>query len=412
MSRAYQQLDLFDHMAAIYASMPDGKVKNESLYRATARMAGIPDDELDVKTGIGKSQQLHNLIKRKIRWHQQTMKHLGLLERAERGMWQLTKEGKQKLRRIETNVAVLGYSTDLGICIWGAAERVFDRLDRPITLCLTSLPYKLRKPRAYGNVQDEREYIDFCLRILEPVVRHLARGASLCLNLSNDLFEPGSPARSMYIERLLLSLHDNFGLSLLDRFVWLNPNKPPGPIQWASKERCQLSVGYEPIYWLSNSPECIRTDNRRVLQEHTEAHLKLIRQGGEKRNYTCCDGAYTIRAGKSFANETPGKIPRNVLKFSHNCANKREIARAARAAGLPVHGATMPLALARFLVDFMTGDGDDELVADPCSGWNRTGLAAEMAGVPWIASEIMGEYVQGGAAGFTGFNGFKMGNIA
>lgn len=407
---SYQQ-DLFDHITSIYASMPDGALGNESLYRTVTRIAGIPDDELTRRDEVGQTKQRHNLLMRKIRWHQQTMKHLGLLERAERGVWKLTEVGKQKLCRIESHAAVLGYSTDLGICIWGAAERVFDRLDRPITLCILSVPYMLRKPRAYGNVQNEFEYIDFICRVVEPVVRHLAPGGSICINVSNDIFEPGSPARSLYIERMLIALHDRLGLHLMDRLVWSNPSKAPAPIQWASKTRVQLNTGYEPIYWMTNDPKLIRSNNQRVLQAHTEKHLKLIKSGGEKRNASYSDGAYTIREGKSFANETAGKIPRNVLTFGHSCANKRQTAATARELGLPVHGATMPLKLARFLVDFLTGDGDDELVADMCCGWGTVGLAAEEAGVPWIMSEIMGEYVRGGAERFRNFPGFALGNI-
>ena len=412
---------LFNYVASAYASMPDGSLANNSLYRTVTRMAGIPDEVLEQRDAVGERGELHNLVKRKIRWHQQTLKHLGLLEKAERGTWQLTKAGKDQLRRIESHVAVLGYSTDLGICVWGAAERVFERLDRPITLCVTSIPYLLRKPRAYGNVQGEIEYVDFVCRIIEPVVRHLAPGGSICLNISNDIFEPGSPARSMYIERLLISLHDCLGLQLMDRLIW-ESNKAPAPLQWASLSRQQLQVGYEPVYWFTNDPHRVRSDNRRVLQEHTDRHLALIRKGGEQRDASYCDGAYTLRKGKSFANETSGRIPRNVLHgfeapvdepsnllyFANTCASKRRASKQAKNIGLPTHGATMPLALARFLVQFLTGGGEDELVADICSGWNTTGLAAEELGVPWIASEIMWEYVRGGAERFRGFPGFSL----
>ena len=404
------QLDLFDHVASVYVHAGgDGAVDNAELYRHAARLASIPEDAMERRSPVGRAQQQHSLLKRKIRWHQQTLKKLGLLEHAERGAWRLTEDGKQKLRRIEPSVALLGYSTNLGICIWGYAEKVFaQQLDRPITLCVTSPPYLLRKPRAYGNPQSEQEYVDFICRIIEPVVRNLVPGGSICLNLSNDVFEPGSPARSIYVERLLIAMHDRLGLKLMDRFVWENPCKPPGPIQWASLKRIHLNVGYEPIYWLTNDPHLVRADNRRVLQEHTEKHLKLIRGGGEQRDASYCDGAYTIRAGKSFANETAGKIPRNILKFSHTCPDKRRTAARARELGLPVHGATMPLDMAQFLVKMFNTGRDDELFADICSGWNTFGLAAEQAGVPWISTEIMGEYVRGGAERFVNAPGFRL----
>lgn len=401
------QIDLFDHIAEVYTQNPSGPVANDKLYESAARLAGIPMDEVNHREPVGEDGKKYSIIKRKMRWHQQTLKKMGLLERAERGAWKLTAKGKEKLTPAAPTVAMLGFSTNLGIAIWGACERVFGSLDEPITAIITSPPYLLRKPRAYGNPQAEREYVDFICRSLEPLVRNMVPGASLALNISNDIFEQGSPARSMYCERLLLALHDRLGLQLMDRLIWENPCKPPGPIQWASKQRVQLNVGYEMVYWLTNDPKRVRSDNRRVLQEHTEKHMKLIKGGGEHRAAAYCDRAYVIRPGKSFANETAGRIPRNVLRYAHTCQDKQKLSRIARELGLPVHGATMPLALAKFLVQFLTGEGEDELVADPFGGWFRTAKAAEELGRRWISSELMHEYVLGGAEGFRTAAGFE-----
>ena len=408
--------ELFDHVASVYANAnanaSDGAVSNAALYRTSARLAGIPDEAMDRLDPVGKALQPHSLKKRAVRWHQQTLKKLGLLEHVDRGIWRLTEVGKQKLCRIQPAVAVLGYSTDLGICIWGEAEHVFSRLDRPVSLLLTSPPFRLRKPRAYGNPAGEQEYVDFVLRIVEPVINKLLPGGSVLLNVSNDVFEVGSPARSMYIERLLIALHDRLGLKLMERFVWENPSKPPGPVVWASKKRVHLNVGYEPIYWLTNDPSSVRTNNRRVLQPHTEDHLRFLQNGGVKKDASFCDGAYTHRVGKSFANQTEGKIPRNILKFSHNCSNKQETAKVARTLGLPVHGATFPLKMAKFLVQFFTGDGEDEFVVDTCAGWNTTGLACEELGIPWMATEVMRGYVLASALRFREAVGFSQARLA
>jgi len=240
------QLDLFDHVSSTYGSTHDGRLGNKTLYQTVASRAGISCDELASRVPIGRSRQEHSLLKRKIRWHQQTLKHLGLIEHVdgERGLWRLTDLGEKKLRRALPDVGMLAFSTDLGIAIWGSCQRVFPRLDTPIVLAITSPPYPLRKPRAYGN-PGEHEYVDFICRTLEPVVANLAPGGSLCLNVSNDIFETGTPARSLYLERMLLALHDRLGLHLMDRLVWHNKSKPPGPIQWASKERVQLNVAWE-----------------------------------------------------------------------------------------------------------------------------------------------------------------------
>jgi site-specific DNA-methyltransferase (cytosine-N4-specific) len=335
---------------------------------------------------------------------------MGLIERAARGAWSLTEKGKNKLTPAQPAVAMLAFNTDLGIAIWGACETVFSSVNQPITLCVTSPPYLLSNPRDYGNPKTEREYLDFIVRSLEPIVKNLVPGGSICLNISNDIFMKGSPARSMYCERLLLALHDQLGLQLMDRLVW-ESNKPPGPIQWASKQRVQLNVSYEHVYWMTNDPLRVRSDNRRVLQAHTDKHLKLIQGGGEQRTASYSDGAYSIREGKSFAADTAGKIPRNILKIANTCSDKRMLARKARELGLPIHGATMPLALAKFIIQFLTGEGEDELVVDPFGGWLRTAKAAEDLGRPWLVSELMYEYIRGSAESFRTAPGFAATNL-
>lgn len=399
-----EQMELFAHVAAAYAD--SGRLDNEGLYAGVAGRAGIPDKALHARMPIGESGQEHNLLKRKIRWHQQTLKHLGLIERVDgkRGLWRLTDAGEKKLRRAKPQVAMLAFSTEMGIAIWGSCERVFAHLDEPIVLAVTSPPYALRKPRAYGN-PPETEYVDFICRALEPIVRNLAPGGSICLNVSNDIFEPGLPSRSLYLERMVLSIHDRLGLSLMDRLIWRNPSKPPGPIQWASKSRVQLNVEYEPVYWFTNDPTRVRADNRRVLQPHTERHLRLMASGGEKREAVYADGAYRLKEG-NFGKETPGKIPRNVLNFSHNCPDHRQHRRDAEALGLPAHGAPMPKSLAGFLIEFLTEPGD--LVVDPFGGKLTTAKAAEDLGRRWLTTEWILDYVRAAAERFKSAPGFVL----
>jgi len=402
-----EQMDLFAHVAAAYAD--SGLLGNEDLYTAIANRASIPDEALRARLPVGESGQEHNLLKRKIRWHQQTLKHLGLIKRVDgkRGLWQLTDAGEKKLRRAKPQVAMLAFSTDLGIAIWGSCERVFARLDEPIVLAVTSPPYALRKPRAYGN-PPESEYVDFICRSLEPVVKNLAAGGSICLNVSNDIFEQGSPSRSLYLERMVLALHDRLGLSLMDRLVWRNPSKAPGPVQWASKARVQLNVEYEPVYWFTNDPSRVRADNRRVLQPHTEKHLRLMERGGEKREAVYADGAYRLKEG-SFGKMTPGRIPRNVLNFSHNCPDHRQYRRDAEALGLPSHGAPMPKSLAGFLIEFLSEPGD--LVVDPFGGKLTTAKAAEELGRRWLTTEWILEYVRAAAERFSNAKGYYLPSI-
>lgn len=398
------QLELFDTVLAAYGQ--GGVLRNEALYDRVAQVARIPVEKLNARQPIGRAKAPHSTEKRRIRWTQQTLRQLGLIERDEaggRGTWRITPAGKKKLTPAAPKKVLLGFSTKLGVALWASCDDVFAHLDEPIHLMLSSPPYPLRQPRAYGN-PTTAEYVDWLCAKIEPIVRHLVPGGSICLNLSNDIFEPGSPERSLYQERLLCALYDRLGLRKLDMLIWENPTKPPGPIQWASKTRQQLNVTWEPIWWLSNDPAACLANNRRILEPHTESHIKLLARGGEQRTATYGDGAYRLYEG-SFGLPTEGRIPRNILRHPHRCKFTQRLRKAAVEQGLPTHGATMPLSLCSQLVEFLTEPG--HTVVDPFSGWFKTAKAAELAGRRWIGTEIHAESVLGASNGFTEHEGFE-----
>ncbi|WP_310736194.1 hypothetical protein [Vibrio sp. SG41-7] len=137
--------------------------------------------------------------------------------------------------------------------------------------------------------------MDFITDSLEPIVENLVPGDSVVLNVSNDIFESKRPSRSTYLERMVLALNDRLGLSLMDRLPWINTSKPPAPTQWACVNRMQLCSAWEPVYWFTNDPDRVRSDNRRVLVKYTEQHKKLLEQGGDSRIATYGDGAYRYK---------------------------------------------------------------------------------------------------------------------
>jgi site-specific DNA-methyltransferase (cytosine-N4-specific) len=239
---------------------------------------------------------------------------------------------------------------------------------------------------------------------LEPIVRHLTPGGSICLNISNDIFLKKSPARSLYQERLAIAMHDRLGMFKMDMIPWVNPSRPPGPMQWASRTRQQLNYTWDPIWWFSNDPVRCLANNRRVLEPHTPEHAALQARGGEDRTTNYGDGSYRLREG-SYGKPTAGRIPRNLITRSHKCAQTNLLRAAATAQGLPLHGATMPVDVCRQMIDFLTEE--DDLVVDPFSGWFKTAKAAQQAGRRWIGTELMGEYALGAAAGFTDEDGFQ-----
>lgn len=397
-----QQLDLFT-VAESYAQPTSGRLSNDELYRIATGRAGIDRAFLESKTPIGKEGTPRNLLKREIRWHQQTLRQMGLLKRTSaRGVWELTEAGKSKLRKIKSGISVLAFSTDLGIAIWGRCEDTFKNLAEPIFLALTSPPYPLKQPRAYGN-PDADEYVEFICKALEPIVVNLVPGGNVVLNVG-DVFEDHSPAKSTYIEELIIAARKRFGLHLMNRIIW-SSNKPPGPVQWASKKRMQLNEGYEFCLWFCNDPNQCIADNRRILEPHTESHQKLMQRGGERRSVVNGDGAYRLYKG-SYGQQTPGRIPRNIFQVANTCQSQREYKQKARDLGLVPHGATMPLALARKLIRFLTDV--EQLVVDPFAGSMTTPLASELEGRRWAATDVVYDYVRGGAERLTEYAGFRL----
>lgn len=233
----------------------------------------------------------------------------------------------------------------------------------------------------------------------------LVPGGSIVLNIGNDVFLERSPARSMYAERLLLALHDRLGLHLMDRVPWVNYSKPPGPTWWACVNRVQLASAHELVYWLTNDPARVRSDNRRVLEAHSERHRELIAAGGERRTASYGDGAYRLRPG-DFGSPTAGRIPRNVIERGHVCADTLRYRKHAAERGLPLHGAMYPTDIPDFFVRFLTEPGD--LGVDPFGGTARTGLAAERLGRRWLVVEWMLQYLQGAAGLFRDSTGFEL----
>lgn len=399
-----KQMDLFKVIKDAYSSAPDGRLSNAQLYEQVISATGQSPASFHQKSPVGVAGAMHSTNKRKIRWYQQTLKSMGAITNVEgeRGVWQLAEPQGKELHRAIDGVKLVAFSTDLGIAIWGSNVQICSNLCEPIALCITSPPYPLRVARKYGN-PDVRQYVEFILRALEPVVRTLLPGGSIVLNLSNDIFEPGSPARSMYLERLGLAIHDELGLHLMDRIPWVNKSKPPGPTWWACVNEVQLSATYEHILWFTNDPQCVRSNNRRVLEPHTDAHKQLMAKGGAGRTAVYGDGSYRLR-DHSFGVTTKGRLPRNIIERGHRCADTQAVRAAAKQLGLPPHGAMFPTSIPDFFIELLTEPG--ELVVDIFSGSGKTGLSAQRLGRRWMLCECVLEFIRVSSELFRSCNEF------
>lgn len=403
MSDGYQ-LSLFD-VAEVYESV-GASISNDELYRRLSNKCGISQSAFDEKECVGKANQPVSKLKRRIRWWQQTLRSQGVLERTnERGVWKYAGK-KRELQENTGKVSLIAFSTKLGVAIWGTAELALKNLDEPINLVITSPPYPIRVSRNYDNPK-EHEYVDFICTALEPIVRNLSASGSICINLGNEIFLNKSPARSLYKERLTLALHDRLNLHLMDRLVWSNVCKPPGPVQWASITRQQLNAGYESILWFSPSPRDCKANNRRVLEPHSQKHAEYL-LSGKRDEASYSDGAYRRRM-TSFP-VTEGRIPRNVLTFPHNCASQSAYKSDAKDLGIPAHGAPFPLSLVTFLTKFLSEEGD--LLVDPFAGSCTTGLAAELNNRRWICVDKILQYLIGSSVRFKGCPGLAVNRLS
>ena len=107
-----EQLSLFQHVLASYVDA-EVALDNDALYADVAKRARIPAAALTDTHPVGKDRQPRNLITRANRWHQQTLKAMGIVHHIEnaRGVWELTQPSRSGLREATTNQSLVAFST-------------------------------------------------------------------------------------------------------------------------------------------------------------------------------------------------------------------------------------------------------------------------------------------------------------
>lgn len=393
------QQTLFDLVLGAYG---DGETSNENMYKhVTARTGDRLSDHVEP---VGESQTPTNVLTRKLRWAQQSLKREGLIENIGHGCWRLTNQGKYRLTAITMDKYMVAAHTDLGCIVWGNSANVFDKvITEDVHLVLTSPPY-LNVERSYGTTKDENTYIDFILAVLTPLRRRMVKGANLALNVTQDAFLNGTHgARSLYLEKLTLRLAEELDLYLMDRLVWHANNKAPGPCEYVAKRRTHLNAKYEPVLHFCTSPEHCLADNRRVLQPYSKSMKKLIAQGGEQTARHGGDSKHQVKVG-SYGKDNGGSIAGNVISIGTTCPDKRNVIKQLKAQGLPAHSATFPLKLVRFLLQYLCPPGGH--VVDPFGGLSSTGCEAQKLGLNWTTCELHWEYIKASLCRFEHAQGY------
>src|SRR5690606_2979356 len=147
------------------------------------------------------------------------------------------------------------------------------------------------------------------------------------------------------------------------------------------------------LWWMS-ATERPKANNRKVLQEYSDAMKKLL----ETKKYNSGTRPSEHQIGDaSFLRDHGGAIPPNVLSVANTRASSDYLSYC-RANGIKSHPARMPIEVAEFFIKFLTDP--DDLVLDPFAGSNTTGAAAENLERRWIAIEPQDEYIAGSKGRF------------
>lgn len=254
-----------------------------------------------------------------------------------------------------------------------------------VDLVVTSPPFALQRQKTYGNV-DENDYVEWLKPFATQVLRVLRDEGSFVLDLGGA-YQLGTPARSLYNFRVLLSLVDEIGFTLAEDFYWYNPSKLPSPIEWVNKRKIRAKDAVNTIWWFgkTNWP---KADITKVLNPYSERMKKLLEDPAGF--YTPGKRPSGHDIGSGFGRDNGGSIPANLLTIPNTDSNSAYL-RLCKAFGIPRHPARFPEALPRFFINMLTDPGD--LVVDIFAGSNTTGSVAEDLDRRWYSFESSHDYL-------------------
>ncbi|EHP94823.1 site-specific DNA-methyltransferase [Methylorubrum extorquens] len=375
-----------------------GRARPRDLYARIAEELGI-DVEARKETRTC-ADQTYNLFEQQVRWARQTAVAQGLIAKGERGIWELADAGQEKLRRVRRGAVVLLYSLDDGLALWAHAEEAASAIEPgSLDLIMTSPPYPVVN-RAYGRftVPDWLAWMSDLVGMWKEL---LTDRGTLCVNLM-DVFQPGTPCLSPYVERFTIDAIDRHGLHLAGRMPWHSPTKLAN-IEWAVKRRVRLRNSVEHVILFSKDPNP-NWDTRRLPREEYADRSEARLAAGRRRASTVRPSGYDLNEA-AFERNDNGRIPGNLL-VAGGASGASTFAKRCREAGVPIHPARFPEALPRRVIQLTTDVG--QTVYDPMAGSNTTGKVALELGRRFISSEPMLAYAEASAMHFDSRPDFRL----
>lgn len=289
------------------------------------------------------------------------------------------------------------YTTDWGEAYLGDALALLRLVpDESVDLILTSPPFALARPKAYGNVE-EGDYADWFLPFAAQARRVLKKRGSFVLELGWAYLK-GRPVRSLYNIKTVLRLCRELDFLLCQEFSWHNPAKLPTPVEWVCKRRIRVKDSVSPLFWLAKveDPQAdwtgVRPPARPTRRGGSGASPLGLSPGEHDLPIILPPGQETLPADPGLV-----EVPTNLLNIANTDSNSRYL-RYCRELGIPAHPARFPLRLPQFFIEGLTEPGN--LVMDFMAGANAVGTAAERLGRRWVAFELRLDYLAASALNF------------
>ena len=283
------------------------------------------------------------------------------------------------------------YNTKYGICINDSCETVIRKYLLPnylnkIQLVFTSPPFPLNRVKKYGNLNGQ-EYKDWLCEIGKSVVPLLTNNGSIVIEVGNA-WNAGEPTFSTLPMESLLEFKQKCDLHLCQEFIYYNPARLPGPIEWVNKQRIRVKDAFTRIWWLSKTSRPF-ADNSAVLEDYSKQMEKLLKTGKYNSGKRPSEHDISLTA---FMNNNGGSIPSNVI-IAPNTDSKSKYLLKCKEKALPIHPARMPSQIPEFFIKMLTEKND--IVLDCFAGSNTTGACAEKLQRQWISIEIDKNYYMG-----------------
>lgn len=283
------------------------------------------------------------------------------------------------------------YNTDNGICINKDCEYVIEKYLAPnytnsIQLVFTSPPFPLNRAKKYGNLTGN-EYKDWLCKVGKQLVPLLTNSGSIVIEIGNA-WNPNEPTFSTLPIETLMEFKQKCGLYLCQEFIYYNPSRLPGPIEWVNKKRIRVKDSFTRLWWMSTSPNPF-ADNKAVLSQYSKQMEKLLKKGVYNSGKRPSEH---VISEHGFSNNNGGAIPSNVIIAPNTDSNSMYLKKC-KDKGITIHPARMPKQIPEFFIKFLTQEGD--IVLDCFAGSNTTGAVAESLNRQWISIEVDKEYYMG-----------------